>query len=591
MGDANTSRTSKGKGVLGGLVGSLKRATGGKKEETATAPRTGVSIRERFSALRPNAAPTDAVPPKMSEDIPDPDSGKDVKVIHTSTVRSSGSVRFSERIGLAVGSEAEEGYDRKITFEDGDRRVIEDIDDIGDTAEAGITETVPDAAVPEETAAEVRDVVEIDVVDDTGSISAVIAPAATVADKAGTKAAAEEKRPLLELRKSPAEEKRAAAETKVAAEEKRPLFEIKKTVVEEKRTVAEVKAPAEERIAAEVKVPVEEKTAVPETIQETVKEEPAAAVAAPNDAFDDGYDFLPRRSLSDRILGKQAKPAKEAAPAPEPKKESTALAERMKVKNKDKGPRKHTEVQVDAPVRHEAVARTSLLDRVLHKKEPAKSVSEVISETEMRPVPETAAPAVPEEIEECDAEVSVAASAAAETAPEVTFVPVREEIPEEYVPSAEIGMPEEVTEPPAAYVEIEAEEIAEVPEIAEAEAPEDIPEASAEIEAEEIAEAPVIADIEAPEDIPEASVEIEAEEVIEVPEIAVTEAAEEVPEAYVEIEAEEVIEVPETAEIEIAEEVTEPPAAYVEVEAEEVIEVPEIAEIEIAEDIPEVCAE
>jgi len=112
MGDANKSRASKGKEFIGGL---LKRVTGGKDEVEETAPRSGVSLRDRFSALNPNAVPTDALPRRFQDNVQNPDGNKKAEVIHTSTVRSSGSVRFSDRLGLAVASESR-SFERRIPF-------------------------------------------------------------------------------------------------------------------------------------------------------------------------------------------------------------------------------------------------------------------------------------------------------------------------------------------------------------------------------------------------------------------------------------------------------------------------------------------
>ena len=80
-----------------------------------TAPRSGVSLRDRFSALNPNAVPTDALPRRFQDNVQNPDGNKKAEVIHTSTVRSSGSVRFSDRLGLAVASESR-SFERRIPF-------------------------------------------------------------------------------------------------------------------------------------------------------------------------------------------------------------------------------------------------------------------------------------------------------------------------------------------------------------------------------------------------------------------------------------------------------------------------------------------
>ncbi|MCL2890388.1 MAG: hypothetical protein FWF40_00665 [Methanomassiliicoccaceae archaeon] len=111
MGDASTSRASKGKGVLGGL---LRRVTGGKNESKEETARTGVSLKDRFSALR-GAAPTDPVPhqQKTLDDIHGPDE-TDVKVIHTSAARS---MRFSDRVGMEPCADP---FERRISFDEND---------------------------------------------------------------------------------------------------------------------------------------------------------------------------------------------------------------------------------------------------------------------------------------------------------------------------------------------------------------------------------------------------------------------------------------------------------------------------------------
>ncbi|MDR0335320.1 MAG: hypothetical protein LBH69_05510, partial [Methanomassiliicoccaceae archaeon] len=188
---------------------------------------------------------------------------------------------------------------------------------------------------------------------------------------------------------------------------------------------------------------------------------------------------------------------------------------------------------------------------------------------------------------------------------------------------AESGVAEEVTEPPAAYVEVDAEEVIEVPEIAEIEIAEDIPEVCAEAEAEEIAEVPETA---VTEDVPEtvaAFFEVETEVIPEVPETAAIENVPEVPAiavtgkvqktlaAFFGVEAkvpeitvteiaEKVAEVPETA---ATEDVPETVAAFFEIETEDAaviepaaeIDVPEAIEatppIEIEKEVPDVIME
>jgi len=110
MGDASTSRASKGKGVLGGL---LRRVTGGRNESKEETTRTGVSLKDRFSALR-GAAPTDPVPHQQRtlDDIHGPDEN-DVRVVHTSAARS---MRFSDRVGMEPCADP---FERRVSFDEG----------------------------------------------------------------------------------------------------------------------------------------------------------------------------------------------------------------------------------------------------------------------------------------------------------------------------------------------------------------------------------------------------------------------------------------------------------------------------------------
>ncbi|MCL2607647.1 MAG: hypothetical protein FWD92_03740, partial [Methanomassiliicoccaceae archaeon] len=80
------------------------------------APRSSISLRDRFSTLSPSAVPTDALPQRFQENNSNPDGKRKAEVIHTSTARSSGSVRFSDRLGLAVASESKNSYGRRIPF-------------------------------------------------------------------------------------------------------------------------------------------------------------------------------------------------------------------------------------------------------------------------------------------------------------------------------------------------------------------------------------------------------------------------------------------------------------------------------------------
>ena len=111
MGDASNSRASKGNGILGGL---LRRVTGGRNETKEETARTGVSLKDRFSALK-GAAPTEPVPHQQRtlDDIRSPDE-TDVKVIHTSAARS---MRFSDRVGVEPCTEP---LERRISFDEND---------------------------------------------------------------------------------------------------------------------------------------------------------------------------------------------------------------------------------------------------------------------------------------------------------------------------------------------------------------------------------------------------------------------------------------------------------------------------------------
>ena len=554
MGDANSGRTSKGKSVLGGLVGSLKRVAGGRKHEKEAAPRTGVSLRDRYSALEPSAAPTDPVPQKVSENIPDPDR-KDVKVIHTSAVRSSGSARFSDRIGLSAASEAEEGYDRKITFDDGDSSVVEEM-----IEEPTFADEIPGAD---------NDVVFEDIADAPEEEAPYEAPEADAMEEISeTEVPAEEV--VVEM---PAEvtvtEERAAPKEAVAAETPIEVTvpEEKKAPIEEKKvTIEEKRAPSIKTVPIEEKRPVEEKKApAPEKKQERAAEEPRTASS--DDGFDEGYDFLPRRSVSDRFAGMERKAAARPSPkeemrfstpaekSAEAKKETTALAERMKAKNAATAPKRTSEVQMDGPVQHVSMSRTSLLEKVTSKKASGKSVYEIIHETELRTEPkETPAAAIPDEIEECDADVSAAVLEAAAICRPVfdadDEVPVNEEVAADAecigveMPAVEEVVTEEEASdeiiPEAADIEVETEEFAEVAVevVTEEEATEaaveieaEVPEAVIEIEVGEVTEAAIEAEA---EEIPETVIEVEAEEVTE----TIIEAEVEVPEAVVEVEAE-----------------------------------------------------
>ena len=381
MGDANTSRTSKAKSVLGGLVGSLKRVAGRGKEEKEAAPRTGVSLRDRFSALEPSAAPTEGVPKKMPEDIPEPERN-DVEVIHTSAVRSSGSVRFSDRIGLAVASEAEEGYDRRITFDD---IGANDEEDLEITESMDITET------------EVSE--DIDVVTDVEEIS---------------EETVEEAVEIIEEAAEEIVEEMIEAEAEVTTvPDAEPEITIAEEIVEVILTAEETKVemPVEEKV--EIKTPVKEEKAEIRAPRAEEKNERSETL---RDDFDGGYDFLPKRGVSDRFAGIEKRtvrkeagtaPVAQAPSPPAEKKEDTILAQRMRAKNAEPAPKKVSEIQLDGPVQHAGTFRTSLLNKVTREKSSGKSISEII--TESKCVEEETPRAFVEDVEECDADVSSAA--------------------------------------------------------------------------------------------------------------------------------------------------------------------------------------
>jgi len=110
MGDASNSRASKGKGVFGGL---LKRVTGGKNDNKEEAACTGVSLKDRFSTLKPNALPAEGAHQQRTlDDIHVPEETNDVKVIHTSAARS---MRFSDRVGIDPCADS---FERRISFDE-----------------------------------------------------------------------------------------------------------------------------------------------------------------------------------------------------------------------------------------------------------------------------------------------------------------------------------------------------------------------------------------------------------------------------------------------------------------------------------------
>ncbi|MDR2866210.1 MAG: hypothetical protein LBV13_02255 [Methanomassiliicoccaceae archaeon] len=381
MGDANSSIASKGKELLGGLI---RRVKGEKPDTDDTASRTGISLRNRFSAIEPVAAPTDAVPQKKSERISDPDAGRDVKVIHTSAARAS-ETRFSSRMGLPV-PDTDDTFERRISFDDEPDGEEEDTPTVYevpaviqyeqsfDLREEGPPEEkgyVPDArAFQDETARRAPVPFEV--------MPTVREPAAE----------------MMETRK--AEVPKEPAKT-------RPAENVRRETTAEKAEVKRTEAP-----------------------KEPAKTRPAEKEVRASDDYD-GYDFLPKRCVSERISAMIVKAVQKEPKAPpkaatvqetavkqeavkqEPpvEKKSTLLAEKLRSRQPQQAPlKKPAEVQLDGPTQHEDMSRSSLLSKVRSDRTTSKKVSEVIRNSEQRGLKEDVM-THQTTIEECEAEISV----------------------------------------------------------------------------------------------------------------------------------------------------------------------------------------
>ncbi|MCL1984185.1 MAG: hypothetical protein FWG58_02145, partial [Methanomassiliicoccaceae archaeon] len=275
MGDANTSRASKGKAILEGFY---KRAKGEMPDTGEKAPRTGLGLKDRFNALRQSVAPTDPVPMKITDKTPVSEREKEATVIQTSAVRSSGGVRFSDRIGLDVSSGPEGEFER-ISFDDEDN--------------ATLSEQAEDPVRTAHTGKEIKGV------------------------------------PVIFE-----EDAERTHEVKSSANA------VKETVPEKKMSEPAVKAAVNDtEIRTETKE--KETFRAPVTEQEVRKEVKADPVITSGDGFDGGYDFLPVRGSSQRSangnnMRTRPAPVMKDAPAakqdvPE-KKQSTILADRLKAR-------------------------------------------------------------------------------------------------------------------------------------------------------------------------------------------------------------------------------------------------------------------
>ncbi|MCL2143427.1 MAG: hypothetical protein FWH44_04120 [Methanomassiliicoccaceae archaeon] len=413
MGDADNSRASKVKGALGGLVGSLKRVVGGKKDAKEAAPRTGVSLRDRFSALEPSAVPTDAVPQNVSDDIPDPDGSKEVKVIHTSAARSSGSVRFSDRIGLASSSEAENGFERRISF-----------DESSDNEDEEMTEACDDIAGKGVYGTDVRVVFEDDDTTDGDAADMMADGAPDVTDAVPAIDACETE---IVTETIPETEEYADGEIEEIVTETAPETEEYADIADAgdtEETFTDIfTEPSAEETA--VTAPTEERAQAAEIITEETADLPPKAETIPlNDDFDGGYDFLPRRGVSERFAGMERKayvpqvkretyapqtaaPGTSQKAGTEAKSESTALAERMRARNTVQIPRKNSEIDVEGPTEHAGVSRTALLERITRERTSGRRVADLIQETE-RSDAKNGNAVTASEVDECDADVSAA---------------------------------------------------------------------------------------------------------------------------------------------------------------------------------------
>jgi|GEM_PF-2420031 len=385
MGNANTGRTPKKKGVLRGLF-SFGSDDGADREEAA--PRTGISLRNRFSALDPVASPTEAIPPKISEDVPSPDIAKEKKVIHTSAVRS---IRFSDRIGFPMDTGTDDNYDRSITFDDDG---YDEEEEISETAERYVEERCDPVFEPEEEYAET----------DVPEMCEAEGHEEEVYDIGTTELPEED--PVVTM---PSEYEGTYADTDTE--------EITEYVQNEAADTVE-----------EITENIQNRTA------DVTEDTPAVVrTVSPNDDFDGGYDFLPRRNTSGSSAVNRVTEAPirtevpvraeapirvevvpdrdvraEVAAVPVRQEASTSLEERMRARHAGMQQRRSSEIQADAPVQHECMSRTSLLDKVTRERSSVKSVSELIRCTEVKdPAVTPTAMSEPEEMEECVAEVSV----------------------------------------------------------------------------------------------------------------------------------------------------------------------------------------
>ncbi|MDR0778367.1 MAG: hypothetical protein LBE48_02880 [Methanomassiliicoccaceae archaeon] len=392
MGDISISIASKGKAVIGGL---LKRVTGDKPDKgEEAAPRKGVSLKNRFSVLRPSAAPTDPVPQKRSEDLPDPDGNKEVKVIQTSSARASRSASLSERIGLSASSGAEDSFERRISFED--VRGEEEEEEYGTISgdDAGSPKKPQDHTVFDEEA-----------------------------EESVHEAAAAEDRTVDRMPAEQVKDNRTVAPAAVADDVRTELKEIPNFDVK-------AQPRAEPKIELKTEPKAEPKAEIRKETEPVRKAETKAVPAALSDDDCDGYDFLPKRSVSERIAAKvdevRSRPkaqtnagAKQTVKKEEPKKASW-LSEKLSTRQKTTVPAKSAEEQLDGPVQHEYAKRTSLLERVTREKATGRSVSEVIRETEQSPAAKEDIVSAAEDIEEYDADVSIHAEPYVMTDPVLT---------------------------------------------------------------------------------------------------------------------------------------------------------------------------
>jgi len=550
MGNANSSGASKKKGVLGGL---FRRNSGNRTEDEETTPTTGVSLRNRFSALEPVAVPTDGMPKKVSENVSEPDPADDVKVIHTSTARS---IRFSDRIGMAVPSETEDNYERKISFKDDEEEEEECSSCAGEIDEDSIGRYG--------TAFECKEDVEDDVEADVPEVSEI----ADIEEDTLTES---------------------------VSEEDDHEFSENEDIEADVEIIAETDEQAEADAAAVMRANLVTETNcdnIPETTvigSRTFTKPDEGANARSFDDFDGGYDFLPRRTVSNRFEAMNRRtetPVRSAeitikdesvnaVPQPETvrpaaEKKCTSLAERMRARHSDTEYTKQQEIQSDAPVQHESASRTSLLDKVTKEGPSGRRVSEVIRGSEKK---EETQAVIPEITEEHAAETI---EYEPETIQRISYTEIEEAVTECIVDTEEA---DEIIADAEVIVEAETETITEI---------------EAEIEVESDAEAE--ADIEVGAEI-EAEVEVEAESEAEIDiEIEAEIEADIEVESEAEAEADIEVEVETIAEIEIGSEAETEVEAEVEVEAgsEAMTEAYVTDEIEVETEVPDVeipCAE